>query len=812
MTEGLSLIYQEAIRNKPELIQYVDEQEVGQKQYEDLCIIAIEIDATSIKHIKNPSDKIKREVLKYDPSYINQIENATEEDYILACQSNPYQNIAFYDSIPKEKLTHKVIMAILLRNPSFITRISKEDQNKEMAECVLTRRSILFSHINQNVIDDAKIVSVLKISGEQIKFVNPDRLTQEMCTVAITTDPHSAEFVPEKFQDPVVCKNIVSRIPTVIQHIVNQTEEMGLIAIRKDPNAYQHIKEPTDKHVAELIKQKRIPMGGLKSYSISIIDALASEKITGWMSAPISTYCLYFYGTCYEQFNLLFNYPNRLNNQLWHSIQSGTYKGRGQFIYNKICPAGGIKQEDIDKYNQYALTRKQIIFGIINCSDSYKYGFNWKAFPKKYIMYFLHYFPYKYNFFNISQISTFKNYLSLIHSYKRAGYNLPKKLQTHIINGTKKKYDIDHLIYIMKVMLKTGYGSYKEFAEVTGVGEYWKELVKAYLIGNKRYVGDDTMDELPEGSLEIAKDCVLNHGINPDILKGRMDEKSHKKFINKAYKQCSKVIEINPMSFAEINFELSDEQYTKLAKKAVEKNGEVIIHVESKYITDELIDIALKTYGAYIDKCKKKTIERAKVALQTYPSAIVYIPKTSQTVEQCRLTLKNNMYHWRHCNIIPEELRDKHIIYMKYRERQSTYGGPMNKRLWKVALEEGYHNQVPRTMYKDQDFARFALDYNSCAIWYISKPTIDDYIRMLKHDGMMLWIIDLQTEEMCLTAVKQNPEAIIYVDTQTEKICKCVYESNPDLMIFFESKFNYLTDLPSATIDEDDNSEDEDDE
>jgi len=60
------LIYEEAIKNNPLLLEYLNEDE----QTETLCILGIKKDPRCIKYIKCITEQIKKLILTYNPNYL----------------------------------------------------------------------------------------------------------------------------------------------------------------------------------------------------------------------------------------------------------------------------------------------------------------------------------------------------------------------------------------------------------------------------------------------------------------------------------------------------------------------------------------------------------------------------------------------------------------------------------------------------------------------------------------------------------------------------------------------------------------------
>ena len=269
--EQLQLIYIEAIRSKPDLLQYIDD------QTEELCILAVTKNPNCITYVKNITDRIKKEFISADPYNIFKLVNPSENDYIAYVNSS--RAIADIQCIPKEKFTSKIKLAILSRYPTFICSMPLEEQTIEQINKVLSIDPINIQYVNQNLVTDNELCSIILKDALYLPYIKKERITQEMCDIAVNAKPQTIKFVPECYQTNKLCKLAIDRDPLLLEHVINQTEELCLNAIRKNHLVYSYIKNKNDKYNNELLNQGKLPPGGLKNYSIENLEKLSIRFI-----------------------------------------------------------------------------------------------------------------------------------------------------------------------------------------------------------------------------------------------------------------------------------------------------------------------------------------------------------------------------------------------------------------------------------------------------------------------------------------------------------------------------------------------------
>ena len=822
----LKLIYIEAIKSKPELLQYIDDQN------EELCLLAIKKNPECILYVKNITDNIKKVLITTYPLAIKHL-LSTENDYVLYV--NSVQNVNDLDKIPKENITESVKLAIINRFPSYIQTIPIKEQTIEQINTALLFTPLNIQYVNQDLVSDNNLALLVLKDFNILPHIKKERLTQNLCDIAVNGNTLLIKNVPECYQTVQLCTMIAKRAPFYICHIVNQTEEICLIALKTNPKAYQYIKNPTQQHIDELLKQGIFPTGGLKKYSIQNIEHIVSKvNIVGIdLSVPISQDIIMRKYTC-------------ANAKDW--MQKLSYSGiisNNMLYYNDYCIPSNKK--DINKvftYNQ--------VMQIIMTKYNYDITDIVFTYDSKYISninkLMLHH--YKYKEFNNGSLYYFKRNKKLLPLKLLLSIILCSNIQQAYGRNSLTRIPIEHKIYIAKKYIKWGCTYFPDLIFNLKISDDdLKKIILSYIDNSTNTPVLFTYNHIERFShflsQDIIKKYVLQNKLLINCVKNIDDDflnKVLKKFpsqilslfdVGYVYKrkpsqnQIIKGLEINPNYYwnlpSDIQLDVAEEFYTIMMNAIKNKDFNIPVNnvtyaLLSKMAVyrDELWKIILSKQGSFIDffpdtNPLKEVL--ANIALDTYPLAIKYINKNKQTVEQCTHVLTNNIYLYTFCNFIPDNFHNaifankmvlkyiKPVIEIDFSRDIIDYEiiNKIKISPIKVYLEFaklGKHKLIPKAQYQNYAFIKELQKFDYTALFHIDKPTMQDYIQAVKLNGLVLWAVTIQTDEICMLALEQNPEAIVYVHTQTEEICKYVYEKNQKLLIFFDDKFNYLTDLP----------------
>ena len=844
--DKIQLIYEEAINNKPELLQYIDD------QTENLCIKAIKKDPKCIKYVKNITNNIKKTVILNDPYYVFELELPTQDDLILAIESSNNESIC--NMFTKEMITPLIKKILLKKYPLYIKLIPIEEQKEDEVNIAVNnyccniqdeiKKETIYNNIaniisfykfsdkikdmlkniNHYLINSdnlQKIILFVKYEPKILLNINSDILTKEIYNTAIKINSKCFQYIPVKFITEEMCNIIVNLDPFMIKYIPKEyaTEELGLIAMSKNVDAYSLILYKTTKHTLELLKHNKVPNDEFTEYSIKILENISKLSLG-------LVYAKYENKPIISQ-DIIFKFKNSINIPIEASCLYKNYNNTSVISNNVlyITPNGFC-------FKNILLTDKQLIYLTIKRKKQIK-----SDIIKKAKIYLIELYIVK-NIPNINYIGD-KSFLAKIKlceifNIECLNYDYYLNYYKHKIKNIIKfdKLNKNNIYYIKKILKKIKYfpGKLEKLIE-----PFNKDIEdELYLIWLENFPFFEWKGKIKKYFINISKkllECKISENKAPlNIIEP--DDKFIKKILKKypeqviyitnpTYKQIKKGIKANKKVFWDIKIYIDTtikdkNQYKKLYMLANDNLYSDIIPFSISEIDEDIVKKTIKLNGKIIESLPsiyQNNIELINLALDTYPLAIKNIPKNNQTFEQCKKVLEQDISLYTYCNFIPNELYNVYVAwdikkkYNNFRPNNFNINNEINTfsdeikgniTISQINIEFaklGAIGFIDRKFYYDINFTREVLKYDGSAIFYIDKPTEKDYLNALQSDGLLLWAIDLQTEEMCLTAIKQNILAFLLVDNQTEEICKYVYKINPELMIFFENKFDYLTDL-----------------
>jgi hypothetical protein len=101
------------------------------------------------------------------------------------------------------------------------------------------------SHLPEDI--DNKLLSIyVKCFPYAIANIPVNRITQELCDLAVTTFPDALQYIPEEFQSDQMIRNALQRDGEIIRHLpLCKRDAFAEIAVESSPNAIQYLSKRT---------------------------------------------------------------------------------------------------------------------------------------------------------------------------------------------------------------------------------------------------------------------------------------------------------------------------------------------------------------------------------------------------------------------------------------------------------------------------------------------------------------------------------------------------------------------------------------
>ena len=183
-----------------------------QNQTPDLCLAAVNQNGGALYYVKNQTNKIAEVAVRADPSIFPYVKDKTDAITKIAIKADGL-NIAYV-----------------------------ENRTAELALMAVKQNGMALKYIMINKTREVCLEAV-KQNGHAIRYI--DILDDEIVKIAIDNDPSIFGYISVTNMTPELRKEVVSKRPMQLKHIPEQTDELCLIALNKDINAIDVIRDPT---------------------------------------------------------------------------------------------------------------------------------------------------------------------------------------------------------------------------------------------------------------------------------------------------------------------------------------------------------------------------------------------------------------------------------------------------------------------------------------------------------------------------------------------------------------------------------------
>jgi hypothetical protein len=151
-------------------------------------------------------------------------------------------------------------MKKIMRNPLSLATMGTS-QTEELCKEAVKRQGVALKYVNKQTLEICTIA--VKNNGYALKFVNDDMMNKTLCLLAVRNAVKAWEYVPKNFKryvrynyksnidtaieiPEIIDKESLEKDPWLLEHLVNQTDELCLIAINRDPYVMQYVKNKTE--------------------------------------------------------------------------------------------------------------------------------------------------------------------------------------------------------------------------------------------------------------------------------------------------------------------------------------------------------------------------------------------------------------------------------------------------------------------------------------------------------------------------------------------------------------------------------------
>lgn len=819
MKNGMELIYAEAIKHRPLLLEYIPESD----QTEDICELAITLDAEASKFVINKSDRIINAIIKKNPSYVFQLskKECTPERYILGLRNVPQHGyLAYWQLMSNIDKNEELIELFMEKEGLLLKNIKDQDQTLKQCHCAVKSDGLSLKYVVKRHKTPEVCLAAVRHNGDALKFVDPEDMTDDIVTAAISRRADSIQYVPANKQTIKIINAAILKDPNNLRFIRDQSEDICMKAIKYNPRAFSHVKIQTPKLCVELIKMKpqvfstvrehgRVFSLGLIKYNRSYFEKLNLQTEEVCIEA-IKLYGKTIGGT-YGYHNRVYKW---INNDIYHSITNWT----DEVIFKSIAMLGTynniLKVNILDKFK-----RQHYIYQYLNCGfypgcynttnhnsptcdvlriqhDVTHYAYirgdkNNICFLLAYIRCVNHTTPLQYIIMLISRQKKRK-----IREY------LTKELikicpKYYKMTNTDKYKMVDHDMKCIKacpsVILYMKNPSVKNVQAAVKLNGLLIEKVKKTYLNDKLYmmaVGSNgyALKHIP--STFITQEmCNIAVKTTPGAL-------IHVSMLYQTPEICQIAINHDPLN---LQYVIVNEERNKLELCAVTKNGEAIRYAKNQ--TEELCILAVRRNGnniAYIRKPSSKVWERAikktphcirhmtngnvkliKYALNKDPSTAKYLPLFVDNMEEkhCdslhRLAISLDID-----NIIyaPERLRDVKDILRAIRNKPILMNDLPCSLPIEIINENEYHKfirYVPDELLTEK-ICNMAIDIDERLYTWCSKLTDKVRIARLKYDETYALqnYISLKNDNEIIAAMRHMPKIYIEKLTRSENILR----------------------------------------
>ena len=173
-------------------------------------------------------------LVKYIPKHLYDIDlvNLVMEDYFQGA------NIEY---IPDEFKTYELCMGVIGFRGDLLKHVPKKLITEEMILKALNSRYSPCS--DEEYINNPKYLNVI-LESERLYLIK--NVTQEICDLSIELNPKNIIYVPKKFQNKIIYANLIVKYPSYFRGIVEKSEYLSSVAIRKDHTMIEYVENPTE--------------------------------------------------------------------------------------------------------------------------------------------------------------------------------------------------------------------------------------------------------------------------------------------------------------------------------------------------------------------------------------------------------------------------------------------------------------------------------------------------------------------------------------------------------------------------------------
>lgn len=236
------------VRAKPIIIKYIDE---NHPSYEQLCIEAVRSDGLVLQYINKQHNDVCLIAVLNDGRALKFCKIQNLDIQVSAV----LQNIYAIDYI--ESKSEEFYFKILSKYPEYWTKITDTPHNRTRAigenpSCIVMMSNLSDDFIKKCVQIDSRILRFVEQKPELVEFaINIcagnisyiDNQTTELQIMAIQKDPGSIRHIRRPSLDAMrLCISLKPKLITSIE----QTDELCKIAINANPKLFEHILKPSD--------------------------------------------------------------------------------------------------------------------------------------------------------------------------------------------------------------------------------------------------------------------------------------------------------------------------------------------------------------------------------------------------------------------------------------------------------------------------------------------------------------------------------------------------------------------------------------
>jgi len=284
------------IRWNPDTLYYIDD------PCEEALIAMCKIDLDTVKdyignYVTSITDNVKREIALYDFKFLVDRYHILPKDLVLRAMRTNLEYLLHLE------ISKEIALELVRENPSAVFYINLVDDEVKLEAIKKDPKLIkgfktitvdmlmiasgedpeMFKQCNENRPDIA--MKLLEIRGDLIKYLSPENQTEELCMIAVRSDPEAIKHIAKdkltesikltavhtspnvivhidnpseavcvevvrqlpgllkeiKNQTPLICQTAVSKAPLAIRFVTDQTYDLCLSSVSRDPNAIKYI-------------------------------------------------------------------------------------------------------------------------------------------------------------------------------------------------------------------------------------------------------------------------------------------------------------------------------------------------------------------------------------------------------------------------------------------------------------------------------------------------------------------------------------------------------------------------------------------